>query len=76
MEIKIVVTKKEYVPTHVKVEKTVRAVMGILALTLHRVGRIGVVGYLIVRFLKASELLEEEEIQPEDEEQDEKKMIE
>jgi len=81
MEIRIVVTKKEYVPTHVKVEKAVRAVMGILALTFIGLVGLGVIGYLIVRFLRASEPLEEEdgeeeEIQPEDEEQDEKKMIE
>ena len=81
IEVRVVVTEKEYVPTHVKVEKAIRTVMGIIALVFIGLVGLGIVGYLFIRFLRASEPLdedegEEEEVQPEDEEQDEKKMIE
>ncbi|HID56830.1 TPA: hypothetical protein EYP37_09900, partial [Candidatus Poribacteria bacterium] len=39
MEIRVVVTEKEYVPTRVKVEKTIKAVIGVLAIVF-----IGLVG--------------------------------
>lgn len=78
IEVRVVVTEKEYVPTHVKVEKAVRAMMGILALAFIGLVGLGIVGYLIIRFLRASEPLdeeegEEEELQPEHEERDEEK---
>ena len=60
MEIRVVVTEKEYVPTRVKVEKTIKAVIGVLALVFIGLVGLGVVGYLIIRFLRASEPLDEE----------------
>jgi hypothetical protein len=69
IEIKVVVTEKEYVPTHLKVVRIIKEAIGIIALVFMGLVGLGVVGYLFIRFLKASEPVDLEEEEGKEEEE-------